>query len=200
MTELSDVAQMLVYRAKAVLPDAKFAAYTQEQINQIVHVLPLSHDLITWHTSNAPVQLEVPLTGNDFLLYAPEKLISYQYGYRWNGLTDTREPLEAWSAEWVVIGDVSVDPIIAHTDKAGTPISGALHGAGEWKPRLIAPNLVTFIQCVTVLVDTVERFSKEERFTDDLSLRPEVITFIRSHLEPLLSADLIDNFIWFRYG
>lgn len=196
--ELIYIAQEFADKAKEHLPSATFMAYSTDQINKIIDQLALSDELIAWYTSNAPLDVNIPLTSNDLLLYDPKKLIDYQFGYRWHAIS--KERLDEWPSGWLVIGDIGADPLIAHTDKVGTPISGALHGIGEWIPRLIAPNLAAFLQSMAVLVDTFNNFPIDERYTDDDSLRPEVLDYIRNNLRPILAPDLINNFLWFRYG
>lgn len=57
-----------------------------------------------------------------------------------------------WRPEWVVIGRETAcgDPIFA-SEVTPHPVFSAIHGEGSWEPKLVAPSLGVFAQCVTEL-------------------------------------------------
>ena len=57
-----------------------------------------------------------------------------------------------WRPEWVVIGRETVcgDPIFA-SEETPHPVFSAMHGVGSWEPRLVAPSIAVFAQCVREL-------------------------------------------------
>jgi hypothetical protein len=57
-----------------------------------------------------------------------------------------------WRPEWVVIGHETAcgDPIFA-SDESPHPVFSAMHGEGSWDPKLVAPSLDVFTQCLREL-------------------------------------------------
>jgi hypothetical protein len=62
-----------------------------------------------------------------------ERLADEQVGY--NG--------PDWKSSWLVVAreDTFGDPIFVDMAAQGLPVYTAIHGAGEWDPRLVAPSL-----------------------------------------------------------
>jgi hypothetical protein len=54
-----------------------------------------------------------------------------------------------WRPEWVVIGHDTAcgDPVFA-SDEIPYPVFTAMHGEGSWDPKLVAPSLEAFTQCL----------------------------------------------------
>jgi hypothetical protein len=71
-------------------------------------------------------------------LWPANELAARQVGYATNA-SGTPEP--EWQSGWIVIGGEDGDPLIAHVDLPGTPVSIAPHGQGHWAPAMIAPSL-----------------------------------------------------------
>ena len=57
-----------------------------------------------------------------------------------------------WRPEWIVIGHETAcgDPIFA-SEESPHPVFSAMHGEGSWGPKLVAPSLGSFAQCVREL-------------------------------------------------
>jgi hypothetical protein len=55
-----------------------------------------------------------------------------------------------WRPEWIVIGHETAcgDPIFASLE-APYPVFNAMHGQGYWNPKLVAPSIDAFAQCLT---------------------------------------------------
>lgn len=54
-----------------------------------------------------------------------------------------------WRPEWVVIGHDTAcgDPVFA-SDEAPHPVFSAMHGEGSWEPKLVAPSIEAFAECL----------------------------------------------------
>ena len=52
-----------------------------------------------------------------------------------------------------VIGDYGEDPIIAHTDETGLPISMAESGLGVWVPYQVAPPPAAWVRVAVINFD-----------------------------------------------
>jgi hypothetical protein len=159
-----------------------------EELASTAQQISLSTDLLKWYEISAPMEVEIPWTAETLKLYSPLSLVDHQEGYRWE--VGNRDRIaDGWSDGWVVIGDCISDPIIAHTDKAETPISMAVHGRGHWEPLSVAPSLAVFLSVLKTWVDVcLEKYSGA--FLDDDS---EMLPEVRSDLEQEFSRLLDDE-------
>jgi hypothetical protein len=136
-------------------PRTPFAPTTDSDIESIAAQLPLTPKLISWYGLSAPqVNAHIPQLGDDCEIYAPHAPVERQLGYRW----DRRAPkerilLNGWPLEWVVIGDICADPIIADTSQAVTPILMSHHGAGSWDGDILAPSLAAYLEAMATYID-----------------------------------------------
>lgn len=83
----------------------------------------------------------------DFELAAPESLVDFQIGYAVDPAGDSLvgETDGAWEASWVALArDFLCDPIFTDTNLPMLPVFTAVHGAGKWTPRQIAPSFSAF--------------------------------------------------------
>ncbi len=120
----------------------QFNSLGREQLKAIQAKMPLSKELIELYQIAAAQDLYIPWSANYLVLYDPLRLEQCQIGYRWSEPFGKME--EGWNQAWLVIGDQGGDPIIAHTDQVGTPISMAIHGTGEWNPSPRCSKLECF--------------------------------------------------------
>lgn len=99
--------------------------------------IKLSRELRLAYEVGAPTG-QIPAFVQFTELWAANELAARQVGYATNA-DGTPEP--EWQSGWIVIGGEDGDPLIAHVDLPGTPVSIALHGQGNWAPAMIAPSL-----------------------------------------------------------
>jgi len=178
----SDALRDAIHRADA---DARFAAIPAEALGTVTPHVPLSADLLAWYAIAAPLDTAIPLYPEELILYDPRTLVARQEGYRWTvGRRDTIDA--AWGERWLVIGDYGSDPVIAHTDRAGTPIALAAHGRGRWVPFLIAPSLATYLQALAVWVEVRAIDFRDAIYGDDDGIKPEYRTALDARLAPVL--------------
>ena len=104
-------------------------------------------DLIRQALAEAPRELKV---GDGVVrLATPDELGDLQVGY---GVDPDGEDLSGnargdWRAGWVVIGgdeDLG-DPLFVDLADASLPVFTAMHGAGTWDPRPVAPSWQHFL-------------------------------------------------------
>jgi hypothetical protein len=74
-----------------------------------------------------------------------------------------------WQAEWIVIGHETAcgDPIFA-SEESAHPVFWAMHGEGSWEPKLVAPSLDLFRDCLMVF----RRFASGRSSPRDLDANP----------------------------
>jgi hypothetical protein len=86
-------------------------------------------------------------------LYDVSKLDDAQRGYSYD--SDGRSLVGSgpgdWLSEWIVIGHETAcgDPIFFSTNPPH-PVFSAMHGAGTWSPRTVAPSLERFWTCLEI--------------------------------------------------
>jgi hypothetical protein len=194
--------------ASEVLPKAKFAVYTLEELVNSNQEFSLSKELVKWYTTAAPIDLYIPKPGNDLELYDPMYLRQNHNGYRWvpdpntvefTDLTKYNTEDILWDINWIMIGDIGGDPVIAHTDQPGTPISLAEHGIGIWSPRPISATLSDFLDILSFYLQFVfhEMNGIDDFFDADLNILPEVHMNLRNKLSQFNNEKYVDNIIWF---
>ena len=150
-----DLAESIIKFKQTVeryFPQAQFAAYSLDQLRPIREALALSPDLMEWYQVAAPLDFHVMGLGSSLYLANPLNLTRKQGSYRWEWEHPEKLDTE-WNPHWVVIADIGDDPIIAHVDQPGTPISFAFHGMGTWTPYKVAPDLAKYLELVCQWLD-----------------------------------------------
>ncbi len=189
----SDALRGAVHRADLDVA-ARFAAIPAEALVAVTQHLPLSAELLAWYALAAPRDAAIPRDPEELILYDPQTLVARQEGYRWAvGRRDTIDP--AWDARWLVIGDYGSDPVIAHTDRAGTPIAMAAHGRGAWAPFLVAPSLATYLQAVAVWVAVRAIDFRDAIYGADDVIKPAYRSALDERLAPVLADEYRRNWL-----
>ena len=172
------------------LPDERLGS---PEPTEITH-LKLSSDLAEFYRDAAPVDCYIPMYGNPLYLFGPAELESVQAGYREaNQFTDVLRQSGDWQDDWIAIGEIGGDPIIAITNIQVTPILFAHHGEGRWDPVEIAPTFSAFIEFLTFWIEDVVPYM--ERYFSIDGPTAEVYSLLRAHGVKILGADHIDLMI-----
>jgi hypothetical protein len=88
-----------------------------------------------------PVGCTLNVGGNPVRIPPLHKLENLQAGYAWS--TSPKNTLQGWDSDWLVIAEQGGDPFIYQ--KSSGNILFAFHGAGLWKPRFFAKDLITAV-------------------------------------------------------
>lgn len=199
-----------------------FTSYGLSNLTLLREMVPITEELFSWYQTAAPTPRYalIPWTVEDLRLYSPYSLIENQIGYRWLCDPHQDELIRRWQAElaigdasafpdmdlaetgtwdpnWLVIGDASADPFIAHADQPGTPISHAIHGQGSWSPKIISPDLATFLRIVATWIDVCIGKYKWQLRNEDSIMRSEVITDLDTVFDNFLDAEYKTNLMSF---
>jgi hypothetical protein len=119
---------------------------------------------------------------NPLHLYDPAQLAERSAGYFG----------ESWSSDWLVIGDVGGDPVIADTALPGTPISLAMHGAGIWRPMTVAPTPASFLAAVAAWLRVLLAYDGEHLDAkNDFCVKPGFYQALTEHLRAVLPDDCV---------
>ncbi len=170
---------------------ATFEPMEQSMLTKLTEGVPVSHALYVWYRYAAPKQVEIPWYTGTLSFFSPSNLVDMQIGYRWIGKKHGPQD-EQWDENWVVIGDVLADPIIADVSEPQTPILMDFHGTGEWKPKTVSSSLAEFLLIMTIWVEiSVGKYGN--RFTQMTEYDEEFVIRLREDfseaLAPILSAD-----------
>jgi hypothetical protein len=193
----NDVSELIEFKNAAIRVEkaGEFLCLDTTQLQEVIDILPLSGELLDWYRNAAPIDLYIPWHGNDLFLYDPRKLVEYQQGYRWR-LGNREKTDYGWQQNWVVIGDIGGDPIIADISEEETPIYFALHGASAWQPKIIAPSLRLFLSALIIWLNIVKKY--ENSITEeDGSLLRRVKSDMEFQLSSILSRSQIENLMYF---
>jgi hypothetical protein len=89
-----------------------------------------------------------------------------------------------WLSEWIVIGHETAcgDPIFL-TKNPPHPVFTAMHGAGAWSPRTVAPSLERFWECLEIFkrfaVGRSNPVELEANLPDDEEIRAYLMQWSR---------------------
>ncbi|MCQ3930660.1 MAG: hypothetical protein DPW16_09375 [Chloroflexi bacterium] len=168
MMDVKNAAVRLKSTLEAFGRKDKFGSLDDKALGLIKLSLPISPEMIAWYEAAAPVDVEVPWTGNPLTLYNPTQLVKCQGGYRWQ-LNHPENLFPEWDKNWIVIGGLGHAAVIAHTDAPDTMISMALHGTITWNPQMVASSLAVFLEMLSIWVrgvGTYDRFELGEKLED----------------------------------
>lgn len=168
MIDVKDAALRLKSTMAAFGRKGEFGSLDDKTLELIKLSLPISPEMIAWYEAAAPIDVDVPWTGNPLFLCNPTQLVGYQGGYRWQlNHPENLAPESEWDKNWVVIGGIGHAAVIAHTDKPNTMISMALHGTITWNPQMVASSLAAFLEMLSIWVrgvGTYDRFELWDNF------------------------------------
>lgn len=149
-------------------------------------LVPFTDALRAWHLRASPVDVAVPWVAEDMAFFDLESLHGAQAGYRWDGYDDSPAVLDGWNPAWLVIAEFSGDPVIASLESGETSVSFARHGAGNWSPREVAPDLSAFLSAMAVWMNVCLAEYGGEILDDDFELKAD----FKARLETALSGVL----------
>ena len=175
-------------------PQSEFQVTSNDGIELILSQIPLSVDLIDWYKIAAPSRVILRCTADELVFYNPAVLVPAQTGYRWDL---NRNSLDSWDKTWTVIGNIGDDPVIAHTDKLGTPISMAVHGIGYWEPKPVSEGLATFLESLSIWFDVINGFGGISKSIENFDLSDAVKHSLRKRLSVVLNSDYVENLLDF---
>jgi hypothetical protein len=117
-----------------------------------------------FYTEVGPVDVTIQGCGNPYFLPRLSRLWKYQAGYRYHA--HTKEPINDWKPNWLVVGDEGGDPLIYDSDTE--TVLQAIHGEGTWDPDEAFPDLNSMAACLatigTVVVEAGNDLTDEESY------------------------------------
>jgi hypothetical protein len=122
----------------------------------------------TIYESVGPIGVEIALGGNPVNLPPLYKLWDLQVGYRTHGLT--KERIDSWPNEWLVIAVEGANPFIFNTDDGHVSFDFA--GGGRWQPKWLAPDIARAYGGLATLARAKNGLDEVADF-DDFEMRPE---------------------------
>jgi hypothetical protein len=197
--EIQQVAKKLETSCKKINHNAQFSTYTKEELVLAMGDLILSDELYQWYKISSPLNVNIRWTANNLVLFDPLTLQSKQLGYRWNSISMERE--SEWQESWLNIASIGDDPVIAHIDQKGTPISMDYCEMGTWKPQLISDSLVNFLDFLSEWCNLIQEYKGVHKMFDDDSLfLPDVLSKLKTITEKSVGDSLSKNLMQFLGG
>lgn len=184
--------------ASDIFRRGKFVVYTEDEVINANPGIAFTPELIAWYTTAAPIDPLIETFGDELWLYNPLNIRINQAGYRWipdeSGETMI-ENIDLWDRNWLVIGEIGGDPIIAHIDQAGTPISIAKHGMGDWQPQIVAKDLGAFLDLLSFWMHyfLLEGQDFNSLYDEDNYLLPDVAPRLVEKLSEFNDEKYVDN-------
>ena len=157
-----------------------FGAADPAFLSRLKTTLPLSKELLAWYQSAAPKEVQIEWCSGELVFLSPEALLDQQIGYRW-ARQEGNPRIAEWKEEWIVIAHVDWDPVIADVSMHSTPILMDFRGKGKWEPKVVAPNLASFLMTMVAWIEIsqgkyggqwpelVEDSESEQRLRSDFS-------------------------------
>lgn len=141
---------------------------------------PLPDVVAGYYREFGAFNVQIDGYGDSFFLPSLTRLWEQQIGYRFDGLT--KERLEDWDDDWLVIADQGADPFIY--SRGSGKILFDYHGQGEWDPGELFSDLPAMVTSLAILGETV--LAAGEDFTDENSYINE--RYIKAAKEKLIRA------------
>lgn len=141
---------------------------------------PLPDAVAEYYGEFGAFNVNIDSYGNSFFLPSLARLWEHQIGYRFDGLT--KERLEDWDDDWLVIADQGADPFIYSRDSG--KILYDHHGQGGWDPGELFSDLPAMVTSLAILGETV--VDAGEDLTDETNRINQ--RFIKAAKEKLIRA------------
>ena len=127
----------------------------------------------------------------------PVSLIIFPYTTLFRSLPDSFNKIEGWEDSWLVIGDISSNPIIVDVSDEKTPVYIALHGVGSWQLKQIARSFEDFIVFLCYWIEKVLNKFYGNLIDDDCVLRSKVLKVIMKCMSKSIDEEFHSNFLEF---
>jgi hypothetical protein len=154
---------------------------------------PSNTEVASWLSALRGSDLEIPWSAEELYLYGTEASFEGgQIGYR---IDVSGKRLPNWPDEWVVLGEISGDPIIGRVGEDGCAVLFARHGMGLWQANIVSNDTKAFAEALRIWCDLfVKRYSKDI-YDETLAVRPDFLADLRQQISQTLSAAETDVFM-----
>ncbi|MBR8060214.1 hypothetical protein [Burkholderia dolosa] len=152
-----------------------------------------SKEIATWMSALQGADLRIPWSAEELHLYGSQMTLeSGQIGYR---VDASGKVLPDWKDEWLVLGQISGDPIIGEFDKSTCTILFARHGAGSWQANPVSADIATFAVVLQIWCDLfITKYSKNV-YDDTFAIRSDFLVELRQRVSQWLSSAQTDVFM-----
>ncbi|CAM5364879.1 SMI1/KNR4 family protein OS=Lysinibacillus sphaericus OX=1421 GN=LS41612_13375 PE=4 SV=1 [Lysinibacillus sphaericus] len=136
--------------------------------------------------------------GNSLLfLYAADKLVRRQEGFRWIGTEKKENP--NWNPNWLVVADKDDDPIVVVTNQENSPVFASYETSALFP---IADSFSVFLDALSVTLEIIhEKFKGEIMDEETFEIYDDFVEKLKSSLISILKKEeYADNLIDYLYG
>ncbi|MBU9614225.1 hypothetical protein KTE96_21035 [Burkholderia multivorans] len=150
-------------------------------------------EVATWISALQGADLTIPWSAEELHLYGSQATLeARQIGYR---VDASGGRLSAWKDEWLVLGQISGDPIIGEFNKKDCTILFVRHGSGSWRANHVSNDITTFADVLHIWCDLfITKYAKDV-YDDTLALRPDFLAELRQRVSQKLSNTQTDVFM-----
>ncbi|QKM57667.1 hypothetical protein CG017_05746 (plasmid) [Burkholderia glumae] len=155
--------------------------------------LPSNDEVASWLSALRGGDLQIPWSAEELRLYGSEaSLEGGQIGYR---IDTAGKRLPNWPDDWVVLGEISGDPIIGRVGENGCAILFARHGSGPWRANMVSDDTAAFAVALRTWCDLFVRRYSKDIYDDTLAVRPDFLAELRQQVNQTLSNSETDVFM-----
>ncbi|MBU9469215.1 hypothetical protein [Burkholderia multivorans] len=150
-------------------------------------------EVATWILALQGADLTIPWSAEELHLYGSQATLEAgQIGYRVDALGGR---LSSWKEEWLVLGQVSGDPIIGEFNQKDCNIIFARHGSGSWRANHLSNDITSFAEVLHIWCDLFVAKYARNVYDDTLALRPDFLAELRHRVSQKLSNAQTDVFM-----
>ncbi|MDC1142162.1 hypothetical protein OAU50_03655 [Planctomycetota bacterium] len=180
-TEYMDAARRLELALAKIGIEGRFKPEFSSMSNALVCGCLLSNVVVSFCSSIDPLGLYLPGPVEELGLYSFANLVDSQVGYR-HGVGTPDIVDEDWNPNWIVIGDISADPIILDSASETAAVYVAMHGQGTWDPIELVAEFADF---VLLLAKWVELLAAIPHASSGFDIEDVLSTSVESIIDPL---------------
>ncbi|KVF11846.1 hypothetical protein WJ06_33490 [Burkholderia cepacia] len=143
--------------------------------------LSVSDEIAAWFSALDDVDLSIPWTADDLLLYGNQASLALgQTGYR---VDASGRRLSGWHDDWIVLGQMGGDPVIV---VPGGDVLFDRHGAGSWAPLRVASSLTHFAHALYIWCELYVGKYSRDIVDDTYEIRPAFLAEVRARISEAL--------------
>ncbi|TVY02066.1 hypothetical protein [Cohnella terricola] len=136
--------------------------------------------------------VDIDLGNNVLYLYAPDRLLKRQSGYRWIDKEGQYDEDPSWNPHWIVIADIDSNPIVVDSSLTNSPVFASYEGGELFS---VSDSLARFFDALSVVLQVSHAFNGEIIDDETFEVKSEYVDQLEKRLEILLGKDHTDNLL-----
>lgn len=159
----------------------------------VASTLASNREVATWLSALRGSDLQIPWSAEELRLYGNKA--SLEEGQIGSRIDKAGKCLPSWPHNWVVLGEISGDPIIGRVEGDCCAVLFARHGSGSWQANLVSEDTAKFATVLRIWCDLfITRYSKNI-YDGTRAVRSDFLTELRQRANQSLSDAETDVFM-----